>query len=85
MPRQPLDNVANKSYFLRPAPQIRRNMKHYIFSLPKDQVIPKNRTRYIAVKVADIREAKRVANTLSMAIATAYENPVELFVVEEDD
>ena len=60
-------------------------MKYYIFGLPKDTEIPKNGTRFIAVKVADIREAKRVANTLSMAISTAYENPVELFVVEEDD
>ncbi len=60
-------------------------MKHYIFSLPKDQELPKNKTRYIAVKVADIRETKRVANTLSMAIATAYENPVELFAVEDKE
>jgi hypothetical protein len=58
-------------------------MKYYVFELPDDQPIPKNKSRYIAVKVADIREAKRVTNTLSMAIATAYENPVELFVVED--
>ena len=59
--------------------------KYFVFSIPDDQEIPKNGTRFIAVKVADIREAKRVANTLSMAIATAFENPVELFAVEEDD
>ena len=58
--------------------------KYYVFSIPDDQDIKNTRSRYIAVKVADIREAKPVDNTLSMAIATAYENPVELFVVEEE-
>lgn len=58
--------------------------QYFIFSLPKDQTI-KRSVRYLAVKVDDLRPAKRVANTLSMAIATAYENPVELFAVEEEE
>lgn len=56
--------------------------RYFIFSLPKDQTINR-KVRYLAIAVKDLRPAKRVSNTLSMAIATAYENPVELFVIED--
>lgn len=54
-------------------------MKFYLVGLPDD--LPKNKTRYIAVKVKDLRLAVKVDNSLSRAISESK----EVYVVEDED